>query len=141
MLVNKYQFAMVGLIVPVIDFVSVTIGEQEIPMVEMPDRTRVTSGQTSPVEITAKVPSHHTDQITAMQLWYREGQDPVTPTYKKAGVLTVFSGEGNSINWTVTGAWCSKYNIDDLDMANDADAHYVEFTIQVDDLTPIGLPL
>lgn len=137
---NKYTLNVVGL--PAIDFISVSGLETEIDTVELPDRTVATGGQTGTSEITVVVPSHHEAQITAMEVWLQEGQDPVTISYKKAAVLTQLSGSGGKTrSWTLTGVFVSKRSISDMAFENEGEMSGVEYTLKVDDISPLGLPL
>jgi hypothetical protein len=97
--VNNYRLLIVGL--TPITFTSIGSLERELDWTELPDRTQASTGRTKPGETEVKVPMHHTVQINAMEQWYQEGQDPISPTYKKTGTLTAYSGT-TLINKTFT---------------------------------------
>ena len=101
---NKYELNIVGL--PPITFVKVSGLENEVAGVELPDRTMATGGQRGTSESTVEVPNHHSVDVATMELWYEEGVDPVSPFYKKAGVLVQISGSGIvRRSWSLTGVW------------------------------------
>ena len=130
--VNKYTLLVVGLI-PIV-FTKVSGMEQETDVVDLPDRTRATGGNTQPFEIVVEVPAHHTAEIAVMNLWWQEGQDPVLATYKKAGTLLMQSGTGSVIrSFANSGMWVSKRKTSDLDFANEGEMAVHEYTIQIDD--------
>lgn len=136
--VNKYELAMVGL-VSAPTFVEVSGLEQEIGVIDLPDRTRAPGGQVSASEITVKVPAHHSADVNAMDLWWDECQDPITATAKKAGTLTHSSGTGSIQRiYALTGAWVSKRKLADLNMADDGAMAVVEYTIQIDTCTRVS---
>jgi hypothetical protein len=133
---NKYKLIIVGL--PDITFTEISELEQEVGVVELPDRTRASDGATKPTEITVKVPLHHTLEIAAMEAWYIEGQDPKTPTYKKVGTLIQTSGTGARIRSnSLVGVWISKKKGSALSMESEGDMTANEYTLQIDNVLPI----
>lgn len=134
--VNKYQLLILGL--PPMVFTEVGGIEQEISAIDLPDDTVASGGKTRPVEFTVSVPEHHIVEQAAMESWFAEGQDPVSPTYKKSGTLIKQSGTGNILRtYSIVDAWVSRRATPDLDMANDGDMATTEYTIRADDLKPI----
>lgn len=132
-LTTNYRLQIVGL--PDIPFVTVGGLEQEIPKVELPDKTTASSGRTNPGEIEVAVPAHEILAIVAMDLWFQEGQDPISPAYKKVGNLTNDSGNALSVyTKTIVGAWVSKEGTPDLAMGEDGDMSVIKYTIQYDGL-------
>lgn len=135
---NKYELAMVGLTASV-TFTKLSGLEQENAVVDLPDRTRAPGGQVSATEIVVEVPAHHSGEITAMDLWWVEGQDPITSTAKKAGTLTYISGTGDIARaYALLGAWVSKRKLPDGDMSDDGNMAVVTYTIQIDSCSRIG---
>jgi hypothetical protein len=134
--VNKYQLIVVGIAVQLTP-TEVSGIEDELNAVDLPDRTKATGGNRNPAEFTMMVPAHHTAEIAACEVWYKEGQEPVLPTYKKAGVILMRSISGNKIRArSLVGMWISKRTDPDLEMANDGEMAGIEYTVQVDDVLP-----
>lgn len=135
---NKYELAVVGLTTSV-TFTKVSGLEQENAVIDLPDRTRAPGGQVSASEIVVEVPAHHTSEVAAMDLWWAEGQDPITSTAKKAGTMSYTSGTGDIARvYALLGAWISKRKLPDADMSDDGNMSVVVYTIQLDSATRIG---
>jgi len=90
--VNKYELAVAG--IPTITFTSVGALERELDKIDLPDRTSASGGRSKPIEFDVKVPLHHLEEIAAMDNWVSEGEDPVTPGYRKTGALSFVSLSG-----------------------------------------------
>ena len=81
---------------------------------------------------------HHIGELAAMELWLEEGQDPVSLTYKKAGMLIHTSGSGDIIKtYSMIGLFCNKRKLPDLDFESEGDMAVVEWTFQCDTLLPV----
>lgn len=131
--VNKYTMSVVGL-VPLL-FTTISGLEEETDVVDLPDRTRASGGNTKPGEFTAMMPAHHTTEILAMEAWVLEGVDPVSSTYKKPVNLAIQSGSGGIQRLiTINGCWPSKVKTPDLDFENEGEMAVYEFTFQFDSL-------
>ena len=131
--VNKYELFVVGL--PPIGFVKVSGIEEQVDAVELPDRTIATGGRTKPVDFKVEVPMHHTVEQAAMEIWLREAQDPVTPTYKKPATLIHRSLSGETLRTdTLLGLWVKSRKLPDLELNNDGDMAVVEYGLQADDI-------
>ena len=134
--VNKYQLLFVG--IPLLTPTEISGLEEELQTVDLPDRTKASGGNTGPSEFTVMIPAHHTAEILAMEAWFAEGQDPVLPTYKKAGSLLMESvslvGPTRTIN--LFGVFVTKRKMPDLELANDGDMAVYEFTLSVDQILP-----
>lgn len=135
--VNNYRLVINGL--QPITFVSIGALEKELDTVELPDRTQASTGRTKPGETEVKVPAHHTIEVAQMDSWYQEAQDPITPTYKKVGTLTLISGT-RLINKVVTmiGTFVSKGGTPDLEMNDDGEMAVMAYNLKWDDLFGIG---
>ncbi len=134
--VNKYTLAILG--VPSLTPTEVSGIEDELETVDLPDRTTASGGNRGPTEFTMMIPAHHDREILACELWYREGQEPVSPGYKKAATLTMRSLSGiRSRRRSLIGAYISKRADPDLDMSNEGDMATIEYTVKVDDLIPL----
>jgi len=133
--VNKYQLIVPGL--P--DLTLTTVGgiEEELEVAEMPDRSMRPGGTTKAVEFTATQPAHHTSEIAAMEAWFAECQDPVTPTCRKAGTLLMQSGTGATIrSFSLVNLFPFKRATPDLDMANEGEAALLTWTFKADTILP-----
>lgn len=134
--VNKYQLLFVGL--PQLTPITVSGIEEELAMIDLPDRTKASGGNTGSSEMTIAIPAHHTTEIAAMELWFSEGQDPVSPTYKKPGSLLMESGSliGATRRAQLMGTWVTKRKMPDLEMANDGEMAVYEYTLSIDQVLP-----
>lgn len=133
---NKYELNIVGL--PSITFTKVSGLESEVAAVELPDRTMASGGQRGSSELTVEVPNHHTIDIAAMEAWFEEGVDPVTPTYKKLGTLIQISNTGSiRRGWAITGVWVSKRKLSDMEMSDAGEMSVNEYVLKVDDVSPL----
>lgn len=134
--VNKYRLAILG--VPPLTPTEVSGMEDELETVDLPDRTTASGGNRGPSEFTMMIPAHHNFEIAACELWYREGQEPVIPTYKKAGTLTMRSLSGlTTRRRTLVGAYISKRADPDLAMNDEGEMAAIEYTVKVDDIIPL----
>ena len=134
--VNKYELFVIGLI----PFTAITVSglEDELQVVDLPDRTKASGGNRGPSEITVTFPMHHLVEQAALELWYAESQDPVSPLYKKIATLIHKSNSGAAFrSYTLMGMFPSKRGLPDLDMANEGEQAVVEWVFQVDDVLPI----
>lgn len=136
--VNKYLLLFVG--VPLLTATSVSGIEEELNVIELPDRTKASGGNTNPVEMNFSIPAHHSVEIAAVESWFLEGQDPVTPTYKKDGSLQMISGSivGPTRTFTLNGCFITKRKLPDLEMKDDGNMAQYEFSVSIDQITPAG---
>lgn len=133
--VNKYQLLVIGL--PPLTPTEISGIEEELQTVDMPDRTKASGGNTGPVEFTMMIPLHHTVEHAAMEAWFREGQDPVLPTYKKAASLTHQRiGPGVGKTYQLVNCFPMKRKLPDLEMANEGELALVEWTMSCDSVLP-----
>jgi hypothetical protein len=134
--VNKYQLSVVGL--PPILFTAISGIEEELDSVELPDRTPQTGGRVKPVEFDATQPMHHNIERAAMETWFRECHDPVSPTHKKVATLSLFSQTLlNQPAWLLNGLWIMKRALPDLDLENDGEMAAIVWTMKASELVPI----
>jgi len=134
--VNKYELLVLGL--PSLMFTEISGIEEELQVVELPDRTVASGGNTGPVEFTAMLPMHHLAEQAAMELWYSESQDDVSPLYKKAATLIHKSISGQVLRtYSLVNIFPSKRGLPDLEMANEGEMAQVEWTFRADDILPI----
>ena len=134
--VNKYQLIVAGL--PPLLFTAIGGIEEEIDAVDLPDRTPQTGGRKKPIEFEVTQPMHHNLERAAMELWFVECQDPVSPLHKKIGTLTMFSGTlFNQPSWTLLGLWVSKRALPDLDLDNDGEMATIVWTLKASEMLPL----
>lgn len=134
--INKFQFLVLGLV----DLMLTEIGgiEDELQVTELPDRTMASAGYRNSTEMTIKLPMHHTVEMAAMELWYRESQDPVSPGYKKTATLVHRSLSGDiERTYTLTGVFPKKRTLPDLELANEGEMAETEWELSVDDVIPV----
>ena len=133
---NKFQLFVVG--IPQIVFVQVSGIEEQLDVVDMPDRTKASGGNTKPVEFTGMTMMHHVVERVALESWFKEGQDPVTPTYKKIGTL-IHKGIRDNIlaTFTLPGLFITGRKLPDLDLANEGEPAMIEWTFSADDILPV----
>ena len=133
---NKFTFQVVGLIpLTVIEHSGI---EDELDTTELPDRTIASGGTRKATEFTLMMPTHHTAEQAVMELWFREAQDPVSPTYKKPCTLTMerlSSAAGR--NFSLVGVFPKKRALPDLDKSNEGEMAMTEWTMSADDVLPL----
>lgn len=129
--VNNFELLVIGL--PPILFTQVSGLGQETESVDMPDRTVVSGGNVSATEFTAMMFEHHITELAAMELWRREGVDPVSPTYKKVGTLIKRGINGEVVTTrSMIGLWVKQRQDADLDLANEGEPAMIEWTLSAD---------
>lgn len=133
---NKYEFQVVGLGI----FTAVEISgiEDELETTQLPDRTVASGGNRGPTEFELTLPMHHDAENALMEVWYRESQDPVLPTYKKPCTLIHqrLSGTGQR-SYTLVGVFPKKRTLPDLEKANEGEMATVVWTMSADDVAPL----
>jgi len=135
--VNNFELIVVGL--PPILFTEISGLEDETQAVDLPDRTKASGGNdTGAKEFTGMMFEHHTVERAALELWFKQGRDPVDPLYKKIGTLIKrnIAGEVASTQ-TMTGLWITKKKNPDLDMANEGEPAMIEWTFSADSALPV----
>lgn len=135
--VNKFQLIFPG--VPPLTVTKHGGLEEELETSDMPDRTVHSNGQTKATELTVELMMHHTVEQAAMELWYAISKDPVLPGYKKDGTLIhqSVSSAGLPVVYAIVGVFPKMRKTPEGDMANESDAAVVEWTLSIDDVTPI----
>lgn len=134
--VNKFRLLVAGM-VP-ITFVKVGALEEELERTDLPDRTRATGGNTKPLEFEVETPAHHKVEQVALEGWFRESKDPVSPTYKKTATLVLQSNTGAiTRSFSILGMFPVKRGLPDLDMGNEGEAAMIKWTFSADSLVPL----
>lgn len=134
--VNSYQLSVTGL--PTLFLTKVTGIEEELEVIELPDRTQASGGQTKPFEFVISQPMHHEIEVAAVEAWYADSKGPVAPGYKKPAILTHsrISGE-DAERYSISGCFPNKRKLPDLESANEGDMAVIEWTIKADKIEPI----
>jgi len=133
---SKYSLSIIGL--PPLTAVAASGMEEELNTIELPDRTKASGGESAPSELVVTIPMHHTVERMAMEGWFQEGKDPVSPTYKKTGVLIWTSGTGNTLaTYTVDGVFVSKRVTPDGEMGNEGEMATLEYTLSIDTIVAV----
>lgn len=128
--VNKYELIVIGL--PPLTFTAISGIEDELQTVTLPDQTTASGGNKLPVEFTGTVPAHHPETIF-LDAWFIEGQDPVSPGYKKIATLVLKSLSGLNLKpYPLTGLYISKRGTPDLEMENDGEMAAIVYTFKGD---------
>ena len=130
---NKYQLIIMGL--PPITFTKVSGLEEELETVDLPDRTTASGGNTKAVEFTASMPTHHTSERIALENWYVQCRDPVSPAYKHVGSLVKQSLTGiNLVTYVLQGLYPCKRSTPDVEMSNEGELDEIEWTFKADQI-------
>jgi hypothetical protein len=130
---NKFTLAVPGL--PAFTLLSLGGIEEELDNVDLPDRTTQTGGRTKPFEFDIAIPMHHSVEMKAMESWYEECKDPVSPTHKKLGTLTMFSQSNlTQISYMLDGLFPQKRGLPDLDLDSDGEMAMVTWTMKGDEV-------
>ena len=130
--VNKYSLDVPGLGTN-LTFVTVGSLEQELDTVDLPDRTAASGGRRKSLEFDVALPLHHNLEVLAMESWLAEGEDPVSPLYKKVGILTMYSlSRLGTKAYQLGGLFPSKRSTPELDMDNDGELATITFTMKAD---------
>ena len=104
----------------------------------MPDRTKVSGGNSTPVEFTAMSNEHHITELAALEAWRIEAIGNVNPTYKKVGTLIKRRIDGTvGTTRTLLGLWITKRKDADLDMNNEGESALIEWTFSADKIESI----
>jgi hypothetical protein len=133
---NKYKLLVIGL--PGLTPTYISGLEEELDTVTLPDRTKASGGNTKPGEFTMRLPLHHLIEQAAMEAWFKESQDPVSPTYKKPATVIYESISGNiAKTYTLVGVFPQKRKTHDAEMSNEGEQSEVEWTMSFDDILPV----
>lgn len=134
--INRYKLSILG----IIDLTPVTITgiEDELETVKLPDRTVASNGQRKSTSFTMGIPAHHELEKVAMEAWFIEGQDPISPIYKKTCTLemTAIAGDG-SATFTLVGVFPMKRGIPALALTDEGTMATFEWAMSVDNVLPI----
>ena len=134
---NKFRLIIPGL--PPITILSVGGMDLELDSVDYPDRTSGSGGRTKPVEFEVEVPLHHALDVASMHFWFIEGQDPVSPTYKKFPTLIAMSESNLQIKaWLLPGCWCMSEGTPDFKVEDEGKMATMKYKLKADDRLPLS---
>lgn len=134
--VNKFELSVPGL--PPFTLMSLSGIEEELDVVDLPDRTTHTGGRTKPVEFEMSIPAHHQQEIAAMEIWVEENKDPVSLFAKKVGTLTMFSQSLiTQKSYMLEGLFPSKRTLPELELDNDGEMAMITYTMRADEVIPL----
>ena len=135
--VSKNNYELQSDRLPPITFIEVGDITETLDKVDLPDRTRASGGTKQAGDFPVMVPSHHDVEVAAMESWFREAQDPVAPTYKKAGILTKKGIDGSVIRtYTFSGLFVSERNMTAVSLENEGEMDAIEYLLNFDDIIP-----
>jgi hypothetical protein len=131
---NKYS----ALIQPgpgLILFTAISGLEEELDASELPDRTMRSGGRKKSIEFDATQPMHHDLEVLAMEAWYTECQDPVSPVHLKIMTIIIFDQQGfPRRRVTLFNVWIKKRVHSDLELEGEGDMGTITWTLQADEL-------
>lgn len=133
---NKYELMIAG--APPLIIVELGDLEDELETADLPDRTRASGGNRKASEFTISIPMHHTLARNYCELWFREAQDPVSPAYKKPGMIVWTSGTRiQRVMYTLIGVFLTKRSLPGGEMANEGEQANIEYAVSVDEILPM----
>lgn len=133
---NKFQLLVAGL--PPLTMITVGSLEDELQTVDLPDRTKASGGNRGTVEFDVTMPAHHLIEQAAMEAWFAEGQDPVSPTYKKVATLVMMSNTSTVLrSFSLDGLFVAKRMTPEFDMNNEGEMSIITWTMMADNVLPI----
>jgi hypothetical protein len=132
---NTFELIVAGM--PQITLTKTDNIEEGVQVIELPDRTRVSGGQTNSVSFSGEIPMHHDVEVAALEAWYKMAQAPVDPNYRKAGSLMWYRSNGDPRPFELINLWVSKRTIPGGDMSNDGEPAYLTFQFEADEVTPV----
>lgn len=133
---NKYQLLVLGL--PPLTPTEVSGIEDELETTTLPDRTVASGGNRGASEMEISLPMHHLVEQAAMEVWFKESQDPVLPSYKKVATLIHKSISGAVLKtYSLIAVFPKKRSLPDLEMQNEGELAVVKWTLSIDDVLPV----
>ncbi len=133
---NKYNLVVVGL--PPLTPIKVSGLDEQLDTVDLPDGTKASGGNTKALEFSIDIPSHHILEVQSMELWYKQGQDPVQSGYKKDAVLIIKRvGIGLPRTFQLTGLFVAGRKTADLEMKGAGDMAFETWKMSADSMRPL----
>ena len=101
--------------------------------IDLPDRTAASGGEPGTVEFDIEVMAHHSAEMAALEAWFKEGQHPCTPGYKKIATLILKRNSGVvGRSYELSGLFTLGREIPGLDKANEGEAIKVTWHMSAD---------
>lgn len=122
------------------DLTVISIGdlEQELETATLSDRRVVSGGNTKAFEFDMVMPSHHLIEQKAMEVWWRDSQQPVALDYKKPVTITMFSNSGTVVkSWGLAGVFTKKRHQTGFDMENEGEDGRATWTMSCDEIVAL----
>jgi len=134
--VNKFSWAVIGM--PALTIVELSGIEEELEVVDLPDRTVASGGNTKAVEFTIMMPMHHTVEQAAMEQWFADCTAQKVG-HRKSGALAhqAVNDAAPGRTWTTLDCILSKRKLPDLAMTNEGELALVEWTVRATRLIPV----
>lgn len=134
--INNYQLLVPGL--PALTVVEVSGIEDTLNTTQLPDKTVASTGTRQATEVELTMPMHHAVEQAAMEVWFKESQDPVSPSYKKAGTLIHQSVSGKkNRTFSLIGMFPMMRGLPDLKMDDEGEMAVIKWKMSIDDIEPI----
>lgn len=132
---NTFELAVTGM--PQLTLTKSDNIEESVAVIELPDRTRASGGQSSSVSFSGEVPMHHQVQVGALDLWFNQSKSPIDRGYRKSGSIMFFALNGTPRIYELLNLWVSKRTIPGGDMANDGEMAVVTYQFEADEVVPV----
>lgn len=134
--VNNYELLVLG--IPPLTPTEISGIEDELETTDLPDRTVASGGNRGTGDWTMMLPMHHLVEQAAMEAWFLESQDPVSPTYRKVATLIHKSISAAVFRtYSVTDLFPYKRTLPDLEMENEGELALVEWAMKHSDMSPV----
>lgn len=130
---NKFALTMVGMIPIVV--LSVGAIEEEMDASDLADRSHRSGGRTKPVQFPITTPMHHTAERLAMELWYRQGKDPISPLHLKVGALMAYTQSGIPfVKYSLINCWLKGRALPEFNLDSEGAMAELTWTVSADEL-------
>lgn len=111
--------------------------EEELDMVDLPDRTSRSGGRKKQIEFEVTQPAHHETEVAAMEAWFADCQDPVAPDHLKVMTIVKFDQQdAPRRTLTLNNCTCFKKAESEMDLDNDGEMSTIVWTIKADENLP-----
>ena len=137
--VNNYELTVPGLGCKIY-FTSVEGLDEELETVDLPDRTARSGGNTKAGSFTAKQMMHHSVEVAALELWYKQSQFPVHPDYLKTANLAFQSlrlNGGVKRVYSIIECFPHKRVIPNAEMNDEGKAAEITWTFRFSQIKPV----
>lgn len=133
---NKFDLIVVG--GPVLTPVSISGIEEELEVVDLPDRTVASGGNTKAIEFDMGLPMHHIVEQAFMESWFVDAQNQL-PGHRKSGSLIhkAVSPIALGRTYTLIDLMPSKRALPDLEMVNEGEVAVVVWTMKGNQILPV----